>query len=473
MDAQTTQQYAHEFVEQHWGELVDDLGRLVAIDSVEDVTHASEGAPFGPGPRAALDTALDIAQRLGLEPHDDCEGYLGYADVAGASSTQVATIAHADIVPVGQGWDTNPLEVVRRDGYLLGRGVMDDKGGLVLSFYAAACVAEAYKKAGKELPYTLRCFVGCNEETHMKDVHWYLAHHEAPAFLFTPDADFPLIYGEKGHFMGAFVSGELGEDRRLVEISGGTVPNAVPSQAYALVRADATELLPTERISVHDAGDGLVRIEAQGIGGHASLPEGTINAIALLANYLLEHDLVGARGRKFLELVRKVSSTHDGSSLGIQTSDEAFGPLTCVAGVLSLEDGRLVQTVDSRYPTTISGEELAARMRELAAEAGASFEVRADDVPYLGDPTSEPVQALLGAYQQVTGDMMPAFTIGGGTYARHFPSACAFGPNTDRSAYPEWVGMEHGPNEGVAEADLKQALEVYILALFALMECKF
>ena len=33
-----------------------------------------------------------------------------------------------------------------------------------------------------------------------------------------------------------------------------------------------------------------------------------------------------------------------------------------------------------------------------------------------------------------------------------------------------WVGMEHGPDEGVSEADLKRALKIYIVTIARLME---
>ena len=31
----------------------------------------------------------------------------------------------------------------------------------------------------------------------MKDVDYYLEHYPQPAFCFTPDAEFPVCYGEK------------------------------------------------------------------------------------------------------------------------------------------------------------------------------------------------------------------------------------------------------------------------------------
>ena len=38
----------------------------------------------------------------------------------------------------GPGWNTDPFSMGRREGWLLGRGVIDDKGPAVLSLYAGA-----------------------------------------------------------------------------------------------------------------------------------------------------------------------------------------------------------------------------------------------------------------------------------------------------------------------------------------------
>ena len=83
-----------EFVDRVWPEVLDDIEALVGHCSEEDLEHATEGAPWGPGPRAALDEALCIANVCGLEAHD-CEGYLGYADLVGESEKQIAKIGRA------------------------------------------------------------------------------------------------------------------------------------------------------------------------------------------------------------------------------------------------------------------------------------------------------------------------------------------------------------------------------------------
>ncbi|MFZ2755357.1 MAG: Sapep family Mn(2+)-dependent dipeptidase [Atopobiaceae bacterium] len=452
-----------EYVERVWPDAIEDMRSLISIRSVEDRDHAAEGMPWGPESRRALDCALGIASRLGLETHD-CEGYLGYADLPGTSSAQIATIAHTDVVPEGIGWSFDPFDLTRKDGYLIGRGIVDDKGPCVLSLYAA----RFFKERGEELPYTLRCIIGNDEETNMGDIPYYQARYPEPAFLFTPDAEFPVCNGEKGHFGGTFVSPRIAGGG-IVEMDGGTVPNAIPGIATAVVRADASALPAAEGIEVAPAGEGLARITAHGKPGHASIPAGTVNAIGLLVDYLLDGTVVSDAERTFLLLEHAILSSTDGSTLGIATADEKFGPLTCIGGTIRSEAGRFEQTIDSRYPTSTTGDELAARLTGLAGRYGAAFEVADDSVPFYVDPTSPEIETLVATYNEYAGRDSRPFTIGGGTYARHFANAASFGPNDESEPKPAWVGGEHGADEGIGEECLRRALRIYICAIARLM----
>ena len=460
------------YVDEVWDGVVSDIDTLVQIESVEDLEHATDGAPFGPAPRAALDAALSIAQRLGLDTVN-CNGYIGYGQIDGQDDKQIATIAHADIVPLGTGWDFDPLRVTRKDGYLIGRGVADDKGPLVLSLYAAAFVRREAERSGSAPNHTLRTLIGTNEETSMGDVEWYLQNYREPDFLFTPDAEFPLICGEKGRVQGAFRSQAIaGKDSNnvLVSLDGGTVANAVCSLAEALVRANTKELPAANNIELEEAGDGLTRIVAHGKGGHASMPEGTLNAIGVLVDYLLDNKLYSPSQQSYLELEQKIMASTDGSSLGIDATDKFFEPLTCIGGTVRTNKGCFVQTIDVRYPTSTNVDKMCEVLEPLAQQHGACFEVQANMTPFLTDPESPEIQTLVSTYNEYTGKHGRAFTIGGGTYARHFSKAAAFGPFEHGATLPSWVGPEHGPNEGVNEEEFKQALKIYIVAIMRLME---
>ena len=131
------EQSVAEYVDEVWEDVVADIEQLVSYPSVAVSADAEPGAPFGRPVRDALDCALGIAQKLGYQTSDD-EGYVGIADIPGRGDKQLATICHVDVVPAGPGWNTDPFTMERREGWLLGRGVIDDKGPAVLSLYAGA-----------------------------------------------------------------------------------------------------------------------------------------------------------------------------------------------------------------------------------------------------------------------------------------------------------------------------------------------
>ena len=64
-----------KFIEQNSDAIFRDIARLVAIDSVEGAPE--DNAPFGPGPKKALDEALAICGELGLDTVN-CENRIGY-----------------------------------------------------------------------------------------------------------------------------------------------------------------------------------------------------------------------------------------------------------------------------------------------------------------------------------------------------------------------------------------------------------
>ncbi len=450
------------FVEENEGAIFRDIARLVAVNSVEG--EAAPGAPFGEGPKAALELGLEIARELGLQAVN-CADKIGYAQLGeGAEDRYLATITHLDVVPTGEGWEHDPFVMREREGWIIGRGVMDDKGPSVLCLYALKYL----KERNIPLKYPVRALLGANEETGMGDVEYYLANYPAPLFCFSPDANFPLCNGEKGIYHGRILFQRPLEN--IVEIRGGIVSNAIPDKAEATVRA--AHLAPAERVSVEETEPGLWHVSTSGVGGHASLPQGTVNAIGVLVDYLLANGVCQGDERRMLELLQRLHSAWDGSGLGVQADDGLFEPLTIIGGVIGVEDGRMVQTLDSRYPTNTSGEKIAAAIRALAGDL-AEITVDRDAEPFYMSLDNPAVQVCINAYNDVTGENARPYTIGGGTYARDFPNAVSFGPEHPERPAPDFAGPIHGVDEAASKHDLLEALQVYILALIELEKLDF
>lgn len=461
------------YVEDIWEDVVRDIAALVSHPSIADASKGVDGALFGPEVRSALDCGLSIARRLGYEVSDD-DGYIGIADIPGERNEHLATIAHVDVVPAGPGWGTDPFSMERREGWLLGRGVIDDKGPAVLSLYAGAF----FLREGMVPRYTFRALLGCDEEVGMMDVRHYLAGHEQPLFLFTPDAEFPVCNAEKGCFGGTFKSAPI-ESGAIRSWSGAEATNAIPSQSECVIAAPLSDLPAPRanscRIALEDAGEGCTRIFAQGIGGHASLPEGTINAIALVVGYLHEvmdaqPDLFDPAERAYLDLLSVVHDGTAGEGLGIAAESDAFGALTCNAGTIEVADGHILQTIDVRYPDSTTSDEMTMICGAHASRYGAEFIAGRAKEPFSVSADSPAVRALLNTYREVTGKPAEPFSMGGGTYARNFKSAVSFGPEDNDLELPAWAGSMHGPNEAANEQLLRDALKMYIIALVRLNE---
>lgn len=443
------------FIADNERNIVRDIGRVVAVNSV--LSEAKEGMPYGEGPAKVLDIGLDIAKELGLDTYN-CENHIGYASI-GDSEDYLATITHLDIVPAGEGWTGDPFVLREREGYLIGRGVMDDKGPSIICLYALKFL----KDAGIPLRHSVRALLGINEETGMEDVEYYLKNYPAPVFCFSPDSDFPVCNGEKGIFHGRIVSRlPLGN---VVDIRGGIAANVIPDRAEAWVKAEKLE--DGEGVSA-SYENGLWHLSAKGVGGHASTPAGTVNAIGLLVKYLLDNKVCTAEEEKLFKLFNMLHSAWDGSGLGVDADDGLFSPLTIIGGVIGVENGHIYQVLDSRYPTNTSGQKIVDTIAEKAGEL-ADVILDSDAVPFYMSVDNPAVQVCMNAYKTVSGDAdAKPYTMGGGTYARDFPNGVCFGPEHRDRERPDFVGPIHGADEAGSLAELLEAMKIYILTLIEL-----
>ncbi len=454
------QQRAKKFVEENFPQLLADLREIIAIPSVSG-TPAPD-APFGVEVKRCFDAVLALGESFGLKSHN-CDNRIGYLEVEGESEEYIATIAHCDVVPAGNGWDNDPFNMIEKDGYLIGRGVMDDKGPLLLTLY----LAKFLKETGEKFPYTFRAIVGCDEETGMSDVDHFLSKHDEPKFCYTPDSNFPLIHGEKGIMEGNFIS-PVFTDGKILECHSGMASNVVPDEAYMLLKPSATILPEAEGISI-SKDKGNIKLVAKGRGAHASTPETGISAIHRLVSYVLANKLVSEAEHQYLTLVQLLVSDYTGKNLDIDRTDDIFSPLTIIGGMLNFKDQRLVQNFNIRYPKSITGAEIKANLERHAKAHAATLEVLTDAPTFYMDPNNKAVHICCNTYNEIFGKNEQPYTIGGGTYARHFKNAISFGPEHLDDVYPDFAGPIHGANEGAEIQRLKDALVVYIVSTYRLL----
>ena len=54
-----------------------------------------------------------------------------------------AVLAHVDVVPAGDGWDSDPFTLTQKGDLLFGRGVLDDKGAALMALYCLKALKDA------------------------------------------------------------------------------------------------------------------------------------------------------------------------------------------------------------------------------------------------------------------------------------------------------------------------------------------
>lgn len=410
------------YIDAHRQELIEDICELCRINS--EKMQAEEDMPFGPGPAECLDTALDMAEGYGFEVVD-YDGYVGCVDL-NEHPRQLDILAHLDVVPAGEGWtETEPFSPVVKDGRIYGRGTSDDKGPAVAALYAMRAVREL----GIPLKKNVRLILGTDEECGSSDIrHYYSIEQEAP-MTFSPDGEYPVVNVEKGRLAGHFTAQFEASEAlpRLIRLQAGVKVNVVPGKAKAVVAGfDAAVLEETAKTAQAETGiqfrfaetEEGCEITAVGAGAHASTPEDGNNALTGLLDYLVRLPFAPCAQ---LEAVKRVAALMphgdvNGTTLGVDMTDEISGRLTLAFSMLTVDGGQLDGEFDSRVPVC-GNEDNVLKVIKAGMEAqGIRFLSDTMTPSHHVDGDSEFVKTLNRAYETYTGQKGGCRAMGGGTY---------------------------------------------------------
>ncbi len=403
-------------------------------------------APFGRSIRKALDHMLTTAEIEGFKTKN-IFNYAGHIEM-GEGKEILAVLGHLDVVPTGGKWDFDPFGATLKDGKSFARGAMDDKGPTIAAYIAFRMVQDQKIKLNKRV----RLILGCDEESGMRCIKTYLEHEEMPDLGFAPDAEFPLIYAEKGNFSFDIVGNE--NDPLVKSMQAGERYNVVPDECVAVLKKDVKKAF--EAYLKDNNYQGKVEGDTYTIYGknsHAAWPYAGVNAISLMANFLKQH--TGSALVTFF--ADYLAFEHYGKKLGIDHFDPEMKDLTLNPAIVNCANGTFRIGCNIRYPR---GYDFDAKIKkaELAAQAmGLTLVAHRKSDPHYVSPNDPLVKTLHEAYVKYTGDdKTPLLTIGGGTYARTLKKAVAFGPNL-----PGKEDLAHQPNEYLIVEDMLVAAAIY------------
>lgn len=438
-------------------EIIAAIQKNVRIESVRG--EALPGAPYGKGPKAALDDLLALGRDMGFQTGQagDRVGWLEYGD----GEEMVGVLGHVDVVPAGDGWKYPAYGAEIHDGVLFGRGVLDDKGPIIGAVFAM----KAIRDLNLPIDRRIRILFGSDEECGSSCVKYYVENgYELPTIGFTPDAEFPAIFCEKGISNFTIASSLMEKGKIEVEsLNGGIAANSVPANCCLVVKGDL-KVSPADGVTVKKE-DGKTIVEATGKSSHGSRPEMGENAIIKLLLCVRDNDFGGDFQKLVDFLLDKIGLETNGESLGIHYVDDETGETTLNLGKIRCDGKEFSFTLDIRYPKNADAEIVDDRVKNQVSSY--SFDVRNhSNMPLLYIPKdSELVSKLMGVYAKETGDTRDAFAIGGGTYAKEFPNMVAFGPQ-----FPGDPDVIHQPNECVEVDKLIKMIQIIALAIYELAQ---
>ncbi len=419
-----------EWIDSNRDEIIRQWIEISKIPAIKG--EAQEDAPFGKACADALNACAELFANHGF----DAEVYVnsGYALVNfGEGEKTIGLFGHSDVVPVGDDWIyTKPFEPVVIDGTLIGRGVEDNKSGIM----AALCAMEIIREYNIPIKSRIQAFIGSEEETGMTDIECFAKEQPMPEASLVLDADFPCSIGEKSicHFWAKCKTDTVD----IIDFSGGSAFNVVLDKATATVKASAelkAELIKRiegrEEYTITEENGTLV-LTAKGMAKHACEPDGSVNAAKLIAELLSSMESLNAADRQIMTDINKILGCHYGTTMGLDHDDIRFGKLTFVNGMVKICGGKICLSFDTRYGSTLEPDELEKKAEKAFGDMDWEISVESNMKGFSIADDSPIPDKLVEVYNTVTGFETSAIRLGGGTYARKIENAFSVGTKTSR-----------------------------------------
>ncbi len=441
--------FLHE-IEDRKDEIISSTQELLKINSILDETTITNEAPFGVGIKNALEFMLDMASKDGFKI-SNVNNYAGHIEY-GSGEEIIGILCHLDVVPVSNDWKFDPFSATIEDGKIYARGAIDDKGPVMQVYHALKILKDNNIKLNKRV----RLILGCDEETGIEGINKYFEKEDMPNIGFSPDADYPLINGEKG-MQGVIIKGKT-KNSPLKSLKAGERFNIVPDKALMTLDIDLKQEF--EKYLDDNNYTGSVNgnsYEINGVSAHAMHPHKGINAVTLLVDFLVNHiddDLVNY-------LDSYVTHSNFGEKYEISKDTEEMGNLTMNLGVCNYENNELFLGIDIRFPSDDCVEII---KNNISSKT--NFEVSYPKTTYVHyvSVDSPLVKTLMNSYQKYTNDFdSKPYTIGGGTYAKCLETGVAFGP-----LLPNREDVVHQKNEYISIEDLLIGVAIYGDAIYNL-----
>lgn len=430
---------------------LNDLCDVLRYRTVLDEYKENGDAPFGMENKKCLEHVLKMGERDGfaVKNVDNYAGHIAYGD----GKEIIGILGHLDVVPAVGNWTNDPFTPTVRKGKLYARGALDDKGGVIASYYALKIIKELNLPISKQI----RLIVGCDEETGSRCLERYFTKEEKPSFAISPDASFPMIYGEKG-ILTFDITGTC-DNENIVSFDAGMRYNIVPDLAVLVVKDPKQDNLTSFLAKNSD-----IKAEFKdqkyyfyGKASHAMEPQNGINAANNMFKFMDEY-----YPSNVSRFILKTFDTN-GKKLDLYLDDPEMHELTINLGIAHYDHLGLKLGYNLRVPTDEHVEKIHTNFTNNLEQGLMLSEFHYSPRHFVSLEEPE-LKILLKAYQEISKDFdSKPMTIGGGTYARILERAVAYGPN-----FPQKEDLCHQPDENISIDDFIKWIAIYAKAIYEL-----
>ena len=433
-------------------EMIQEIINLVRYESVS-IKSDNKEKPFGEECKKALEHILELGQKLGFNTKN-IDGYCGYIEF-GEGKELLGIIGHLDVVPATKedGWTKDPYQAEIINNKLYGRGTSDDKGPVISCLYAMK-IGNSLKKLNKRV----RLIIGLNEEQDWECIERYKQTEELPTISFSPDANFPCIYAEKG-IITLTIENDFNLDDEILEFTtGNNAINVVPKTAHIIIKTNNLNKFEEEKDIIVEKIEDTIKITATGISSHAAFPTLGDNAATKLLKYINK-----IYKNKFLTKLEELDfyNLENPLYLGGDSLTDESGTLTSNIGIINYENNKLIIKTNLRVPIKTSFAELKNICNKSIDSIKYYFEGENEGLYVSKD--SYLVKTLTRIFNETTNMNEEAIAIGGGTYARAFNNCVSFG-----MTFPNEEELCHQVNENIDIDNLLLATEIYTKAIIEL-----
>ncbi len=446
-----------ELIENDKNTIINSLSELIKFNSVSIENSNDTENPFGKECTDVLNYTLTLANSMGFKTKN-IDNYCGYIEF-GEGKELIGIIGHLDVVPANSedGWTTPPFVPTIKSGKLFGRGSIDDKGPVISALYAMKAVKDTVKVSKR-----VRLILGLNEEKSWKCINYYKTQEEFPTIGFSPDANFPAIYAEKGIMSLELANNFKIKNFEILDINcNGNAINVVPKYcSITLKRLSSSNLQFSDDENIKTTiQDNNIKIEAYGVAAHAAHPELGKNAIKILVQYLMKNFDFET---DYLETIYNMGLFDITSPrfLSDEEIKDESGVLTSNVAVLEYKENKLIIKINLRVPVTYKLEDIKSQYEGIP---NVKVTLLSLQNPLYCEKDGYLVKTLVNIFNKKTGFKAEPIAIGGGTYARAFKNCIAYG-----MTMPGEKDMCHQVDEFVKIDDLILSAKIYAEAIYEL-----